>query len=192
MNWETSVMRTRGGGWEALPLRSDELQAPCRNGAHAKEQQAVPEPGDVGAAIRSASVPNGDLDQAEIRGNIFFSEIVFLHRASRTLVVADLVENLNRETTSTLGRLLARPFGIGSRPVASPEHRFYTSDAEAAAESFRRIQAWDFERIVLSHGGLIESGGHAVLRAVGEQLLDRVRRRSDAAKRVLALLARLQ
>jgi hypothetical protein len=133
-----------------------------------------------------------DLDQAAIRGNVFFSEIVFLHRASRTLVVADLVENLNRETASTLGRLLARAFGVGSRPVASPEHRLYTSDAEAAAESFRRIQAWDFERIVLCHGGLIESDGRAVLQAVAEQLLDRVRRRSDTAKRALALLARLQ
>ncbi len=133
-----------------------------------------------------------ELDQAEVRGNVFFSEIVFLHRASRTLIVADLVENLDRETASTFGRTLARLFGVGSKPVASPEHRLYTNDAPAAAESLERIRSWDFERIVLSHGGLIESGGRAVMQAVGEHLLSGARRRSNASKKVLELLARLQ
>jgi hypothetical protein len=133
-----------------------------------------------------------DLDQAEMRGNIFFSEIVFLHRASRTLIVADLVENFDRETASPLGRTLARLFGVGSEPVASPEHRLYTSDAAAAAESLERIGSWDFERIILSHGTLIESGGRAIMKAVGDHLLAQVSRRSQAAKKILAVLARLQ
>ena len=133
-----------------------------------------------------------ELDQAEIRGNIFFSEIVFLHRASRTLVVADLVENFEPETASAWGRMLARLFGVGSEPVASPEHRLYTSDAGAAAESLERIQSWDFERIVLSHGGLIESDGRAVMEAVGEHLLGQVIKRSKAANQIFAVLARLQ
>jgi hypothetical protein len=133
-----------------------------------------------------------DLDQAEMRGNVFFSEIVFLHRASRTLVVADLVENLDRETASSFGRALARVFGVGSKPVASPEHRLYTSDATAAAESLDRICSWEFDRIVLSHGRLIESAGREVLEAVGGHLLRQVRRRSNASKRILATLARLQ
>jgi hypothetical protein len=133
-----------------------------------------------------------ELDQAEIHGNLFFAEIVFLHRASRTLIVADLVENLDRETASILGRTLARLFGVGSEPVASPEHRLYTNDARAAAESLERIQSWDFERIVLSHGGLIESGGRAVMQTVAEHLLFAVKRRSNASKKVLELLARFQ
>lgn len=133
-----------------------------------------------------------DLDQAEVRGNVFFSEIVFLHRASRTLLVADLVEYLDRKTTSALGRALARLFGVGSRPVASPEHRFYTHDARAAAESLGRIRSWEFERIVLSHGRLIESGGREVLDAVAADLLRRAEARSNASRRILAALARLQ
>jgi len=133
-----------------------------------------------------------DLDQAAVRGNIFFSEIVFLHRASGTLLVADLVENFDRHTASLLGRALARLFGVGSKPVASPEHRLYTSDAAAAAESLERIRSWDFERIVVSHGTLIESEGRAVIDAVGAHLLDQVRRRSNPSKKILALLARLQ
>jgi hypothetical protein len=133
-----------------------------------------------------------ELDQAEVGGNVFFSEIVFLHRASRTLIVADLVENFDRETASVFGRTLARLFGVGSEPVASPEHRLYTSDAAAAAESLERIRSWDFERIVLSHGGLIESDARAVLSAVAEHLLGRARKRSSLAKKIFAALAKLQ
>jgi len=133
-----------------------------------------------------------ELDQAEIRGNVFFAEIVFLHRASRTLIVTDLVENLDSTTASIFGRTLARLFGVGSEPVASPEHRLYTQDAPAAAVSLERIRSWDFERIVLSHGALIESGGHAVMETVGERLLSEVRGRSNLSKKIFAALARLQ
>lgn len=133
-----------------------------------------------------------DLDQTAVRGNVFFTEIVFLHRASGTLLVADLVENFDRQTASPLGRALARLFGVGSKPVASPEHRLYTCDAVAAAESLERIRSWEFERIVLSHGTLIESDGRAVIDAVGAHLLDQVRRRSNPSKKIFALLARLQ
>jgi hypothetical protein len=88
-----------------------------------------------------------ELDQVAMRGNVFFSEIVFLHRVSRTLLVADLVENFDRDTASLIGRALARVWGVGSKPVASPEHRLYTTDAAAAAGSIERILSWDFERI---------------------------------------------
>lgn len=133
-----------------------------------------------------------DLDQVAVRGNVFFSEIAFLHRASRTLLVADLVENLDRETASASGRALARLFGVGSKPVASPEHRLYTHDPAAAAASLERIRAWEFERIVLSHGALIESGGREVLDAVAEHLLRGAGERSRASKKILAAMARFQ
>jgi hypothetical protein len=133
-----------------------------------------------------------ELDQAAVRGNVFFAEIVFLHRASRTLIVTDLVENLDSETASVFGRTLARLFGVGSEPVASPEHRLYTTDAAAAAESLERIRSWDFERIVLSHGALIESDGRAVMDAVAQHLLSGARSRSGVSKKILELLARLQ
>ena len=135
---------------------------------------------------------DAELDQAEIRGNLFFAEIVFLHRASRTLIVTDLVENLDSETASGFGRMLARLFGVGSEPVASPEHRLYTHDATAAERSFERIRSWDFERIVLSHGALIESDGREVMEGVAGRLLSGARKRSRASRRLLAVIAKLQ
>jgi hypothetical protein len=133
-----------------------------------------------------------EIDQAATWGNVFFSEIVFLHRATRTLVVTDLVENLERGTVSPPARLLVRAFGIGSRPVAAPEHRYYTMDAEAAAESFRRIRMWDFERIVLAHGGLIEDDAPAVFGRVCDDLLASAARRGRLARWVFGRMARIQ
>ena len=37
-------------------------------------------------------------------------------------------------------------------------------DRRAARESLERILAWDFDRIIVSHGEVLESGGHEILR----------------------------
>jgi hypothetical protein len=133
-----------------------------------------------------------DLDQVATRGNVFFSEVLFLHRRSRTLIVADLVENFDERTASRFGRLLAALFGVRARPVSSPEFRFFTTDAEAAGESLERARRWEFERIVLAHGGLIEENAREVFSEVCDDLLARVRRRGALAKHLFALLARVQ
>jgi hypothetical protein len=37
-------------------------------------------------------------------------------------------------------------------------------DREAARDSLERILAWDFDRVVVAHGDVLENGGHAALR----------------------------
>jgi hypothetical protein len=132
------------------------------------------------------------LDQVVTRGNVFFAEVLFLHRSSRTLIVGDLVENFEKGTTSRAGRVLASLFGVGSHPVASPEFRLYTHDPDAAWESLQPALAWDFERIVLAHGGLIQEDAPRVFRAVCEDLVRRARRRGPLGRRLLAAAARWQ
>jgi hypothetical protein len=118
-----------------------------------------------------------ELDQAIVEGNAFFREVVFLHRATGTLIVTDLVENIRREHVSWWGWVVCRMVGVYGRPAASPEHAIYTLDADAAAASLDRILAWDFDRIVLAHGVRIERGGKAVFAQVAEDLVRRARGR---------------
>lgn len=134
----------------------------------------------------------GELEQVVTRGNVFLSEVLFFHRVSRTLIVGDLIENLDEHTASRFGRLLAALFGVGAEPVASPELRLYTTDAAAADASLRRAERWGFERIVLAHGALIHDRAHEVFRAVREDLVRRVERRGPLARKLFAALARLQ
>jgi hypothetical protein len=48
------------------------------------------------------------------------------------------------------------------KPRPAPEYRMGWNDRAAAAKSLRRILAWDFERIIVSHGDLIDRDAHAV------------------------------
>jgi len=134
----------------------------------------------------------GAIEQIATRGNVFFSEVLFFHLASRTLIVGDLVENLDAGTTSRVGLRLAKLFGVPPRPVASPEFRLYTTDADAAAESFQRVLQWDFERIVIAHGALIEENARETFRTVCDELVEGVRRRRPIIKRFFTRMASIQ
>ncbi|MGH8040582.1 MAG: hypothetical protein ACREPN_00885, partial [Rudaea sp.] len=87
------------------------------------------------------------------------------HRASRTLILVDLLENFTDATPHTGGAvkfLFKYVLRMWNNPRPAPEYRMGWSDRKAAAKSLRRILAWDFQHIVLSHGDLIERDAHEV------------------------------
>jgi hypothetical protein len=49
--------------------------------------------------------------------------------------------------------------------------RLLVRDRAAARRSLERILAWDFERVVVAHGAVLESGGREALRAAYTWLL---------------------
>ena len=53
-----------------------------------------------------------DLDEAVVPGGFGFSEVDFFHKPSRTLVLTDLVVNLEREKLPALGRAAAALIGV--------------------------------------------------------------------------------
>lgn len=123
--------------------------------------------------------PHGDwagvLEQTTTAGNVFFSEVVFLHRASRILIVADLIEALDAEIVpSRWGQMLCRAMRIFGRALPSPEFRAFTTDAAAAKERLDRIDGWDFTRILPAHGPMLEDPDHALFRRVRDFLLAEV------------------
>ncbi len=107
-----------------------------------------------------------DLDQAVLLGHRFIPEVVFCHRASRSLLVGDLVWNL----TSAHPRG-TRLFAGGTGVHPTPLFRSGIRNREAARGSLERILAWDFDRIVVGHGALVESGGREALRSAYAALL---------------------
>ncbi len=104
----------------------------------------------------------GELDQVFFAARTMENEVVFCHRASRTLVCADIVFNLS-EHPSRLTRVVAFLMG-NRRPGATWLEHIMMRDRAAAREQIGRMLAWDFDRIVLSHGPLLHTGGHEVLR----------------------------
>jgi hypothetical protein len=105
----------------------------------------------------------GALEQVHFAARTLEDEVVFFHGASRTLICADAVFNLGSHP-SWFTRLAA--FGLANRgPGTTWVERFQISDRAAARRQLDRMLAWNAERLVLAHGGLVEHGGGEVLRA---------------------------
>lgn len=103
-------------------------------------------------------------EQQVIRGMPRVNEVAFLHRPARTLVVTDLVFNLGPDMPF-LSRVLLRLNNCYCKFSVSRLLRSTIKDRAAVRASLDRILAWDFDRIVLSHGANVETGGREMLRA---------------------------
>ncbi len=120
-------------------------------------------------AERPESEWAADLDQTVFDGGPRFQEVVFLHRASGTLILADLIADIGAEV-SFLTRIYARLTGVYERPGFSRGLRLAVRDHDSSRQSARRILDWDFDRIIVGHGRNVDSGGKEVFRAAFEWL----------------------
>ena len=103
------------------------------------------------------------LDQMIFRGHKRIDEVLFFHRASASLIVGDVIFNVE-PSASLLTRLWAWGPRLRRRAGPTPLFRVNVRDREAARESVERVLAWPFERIVVGHGAIVESGGREVFR----------------------------
>jgi hypothetical protein len=90
------------------------------------------------------------------------SEVVCFHPRSRTLIVTDLVFNIHH-TRSRLSKLYLRASGAWQRCAQTPLIRALVRDRSAARRSLERIFEWDFDRLIMAHGEIIEQGAKPVL-----------------------------
>jgi hypothetical protein len=107
---------------------------------------------------------SGQVDQVFFRGRPYENEVVFLHRASRTLILCDLAFNFGPQA-HPMTRLLLRLIRSYGRFGPSRLDPLLIRDRRAARASLERILAWDFDRVVVAHGDVLESGGREALRA---------------------------
>ena len=105
----------------------------------------------------------GVFDQRVLQGMPRLNEVVFLHRASRTLIITDLAFNLG-EDMPFLSRVLSRINNCYCKFGPSRLLRSTIKDPAALKRSILRILEWDFDRIVLSHGSNVPSGGRTLLK----------------------------
>lgn len=95
-----------------------------------------------------------DLDQLRFDGSRAMTEIVFFHRASRTVIFGDLVENFDPATLAWPHRWLARLGGVlapHGRPPLDFRLSFAGPRARARAAR-RRLLGWRAQRVLMCHG----------------------------------------
>ena len=107
-----------------------------------------------------------DLDQLVFRGSRFMEEVVFFHRKTRTLVLADLIENFEPEKMGGAYRWLVRAAGAADPDGKAPiDLRLtFAGRKDEARASFGRILAWEPDKVILAHGRWYSRNGSAELR----------------------------
>lgn len=101
-----------------------------------------------------------DFAQVLVRGTKYMWEVAFFHKASKTLVLVDLLENFTDQTSGTNWQLKfwwKAVFHMWNHPKPAPEYQLGWKDKTAAKKSLQRILEWDFVRIIMAHGDLIDS-----------------------------------
>ena len=128
----------------AAVFAEPELQ---RKVAHLQDAQTLTDsPPEIYAA---------DLDQLVFAGNRLFAEAVFFHRASRTLILTDLMINLPLDQVNFFAGLFLRFEGVVFPNGGIPRlFRWLTSDRAAARRCYEQIVAWAPQRVTLCHGGI--------------------------------------
>ena len=113
----------------------------------------------------------GTIEQRFFRGAPWLNEVVFFHPTSRTLLLTDLAFNV------PTGKVWGIPFVfrlMGAEGVFGP-HRFvrwFIRDGNAALRSLRTILEWDFDRVIVTHGDIVETGGKAKMKRAFAFILD--------------------
>jgi len=100
-----------------------------------------------------------EIDQHLFRGAPYLNEVVFFHRATRTVLLTDLAFNVAANRTA--GAQLFY-WAVGAAGCFGPHRfvRFLIRDHRAARTSVQHILRWDFDRVIVTHGEVLEAAGH--------------------------------
>ena len=105
----------------------------------------------------AASPPwSAEIDQTFLEGAPKLSEVVFFHRATRSLLVSDLFFNMTEPETWATG-LVLRMMGTYKRFGRSRAWNLYGKDRPALKKSVEKVLAWDFVRVLPAHGAPFET-----------------------------------
>ena len=95
-----------------------------------------------------------------------YQEWIFCHRATRTLILTDLIQNVPRPD-NPLGRIAGALLDEGRGPKPSRLERALIRagrDLKRARLQLNQVSSWKFERIIMAHGNIVARDGQRVFR----------------------------
>jgi hypothetical protein len=105
-----------------------------------------------------------EIDQVEMAGSFFLTEIVFFHRTSHTAIFADLIENFPLGWFTGWRGWLARLDGITEADPGAPrEWRASFWNRRRARSALNRILDWRAEQAIVAHGTMVRNDATAFI-----------------------------
>jgi hypothetical protein len=117
-------------------------------------------------AVLSDQAPAEWAGQVELlpwRGAPMLNETVFFHRPSRTLILTDMAHNVSPDATGYT-RFFFRLFGGYGRLSVSIVEKMVNRDRPAVRRTVDTILQWDFQRVIMAHGNVVEGNGTQAFR----------------------------
>jgi hypothetical protein len=97
-----------------------------------------------------------DLDQLAFKGNPLIEEVLCFHRASRTVILDDLIQVHPKVRGKPLRNALFRAEGVAApHGGVGLEIRLSFTNRDLARQSLERLLSWDFDRLIIAHGTCI-------------------------------------
>ena len=148
--------------WQARFTRAEVWAAPGVAARAAKRGLSLRIDHDLGQAAPDAWA--GEIDQMVVRGSEIHREAVFFHRASKTLILTDLIENFEPGKLGFWFRLATRIAGIQDPDGGMPrDMRGTFRDRAALRGDVQRMIGWAPGRVIVAHGRWYETDGAAEL-----------------------------
>jgi hypothetical protein len=91
-----------------------------------------------------------------VRGAPLMNEVLFFHRPSKSLLVTDVAFNISASSAAWTRRYL-KMMGAYGGFLQSRMVKLCVRDRRAVRESIDEALRWDFERVVVTHGDVLEA-----------------------------------
>lgn len=103
-----------------------------------------------------------EINQLIFDGSRVVQEVVFFHKASRTLILTDLIENFDTEHVDNRFFRLLLKFAHVAAPNGQTPIDFrlsFLGNKKKTRQHFNHLLEWNPERIILAHGDWFKSNG---------------------------------
>ena len=98
-----------------------------------------------------------DFDQLAFQGNPLIEEVLFFHRASRTVILDDLIQVHPSVKGKPFRNVLFKLLGVASLQGGVPiDIRWSFTQRQLARRSLEQLLIWDFDKLIIAHGACIE------------------------------------
>jgi len=107
----------------------------------------------------------GQIEQVVFRAFPPLSEVIFFHRSSRTVIFTDLLFNIRTPESAYTRFLLKLDGGLNQVAVPRSFRLLIRMRAALAGKTINRVLSWDFDRLSMAHGEIIDHGAKGIVRA---------------------------
>jgi Domain of unknown function (DUF4336) len=106
----------------------------------------------------------------DLSGVSILNEFVFFHRQSHTLILTDTAFHFDK-SFSLRTRLATKFLGVYEKLTPSPLEKLAINEKTKVKNSIQKVLTWDFNRVIMAHGSIIEDKGNQKLKQGYESFL---------------------